>query len=404
GTRTFVGGFVAVPESIGAARGQTPYWVEYARNADNTAGLNVKAVRTARPTDGEYTVIEGGLETLELGLEVAKNADADLTYDLTFINTDVLPDGSTISLDPTVAGGVSFSALQTREGKYYTGLLSGTDVGRLQSRTTPSATWVGRLGIIFGSVIRDNELHTEDFDLAIDFDARTLKSFVTGGMTGEAHGITFFTEGTNTADLAIDGKFNDRGIIYGTTNFQAKNDGFVTESHTGTLTGLIGQKGAAAVFYSSGAGVGEVAYAGGFIAVPDRGALTRVSVNTLASYNVWTNSTLDKTTQQSATSTADGDSASTANTAAFTTEVPETPPNTAQISLNMAPLGGDVGDGLIGYAGTTARLVGLLPSTNLGGLPIYTGTATWSGVMQWILGDGTTGVFTQGFTLNVNFD
>ncbi|MCH9663970.1 MAG: hypothetical protein K0U66_10020, partial [Gammaproteobacteria bacterium] len=80
GSRTFVGGFVAVPESIAARRGQTAYWAEYARNADNTAGLEVRGIRAAKADDAEYTVIEGGLETLELGLAVTKHAT--LTHDL----------------------------------------------------------------------------------------------------------------------------------------------------------------------------------------------------------------------------------------------------------------------------------------------------------------------------------
>ncbi|MCA8834212.1 MAG: hypothetical protein K8953_03915, partial [Proteobacteria bacterium] len=176
GGREFIGGFVAVPESIGAARGKTAYWTEYARNVDNTDALAVRGVRAARANDGTYTVIEGGLESLELGLSVAKNTDADLTYDLTFKDTVMLPDGSTISLDPTAGGGISFSALETRAGKFYAGLLSGTDVGRLLS-VQPVANWVGRFGIIDSTTGIDNELFAEDFELAIDFDARTLKSF-----------------------------------------------------------------------------------------------------------------------------------------------------------------------------------------------------------------------------------
>ncbi|MCA8835110.1 MAG: hypothetical protein K8953_08495, partial [Proteobacteria bacterium] len=126
GGREFIGGFVAVPESIAVRRGQAAYWVQYARNADNTDDLAVRGIRAAKADDEEYTVIEGGLETLELGLAVTKHAT--LTHDLTFNNTVVLPDDSTISLDPTLAGGISF-ATNAAGNKFYAGLLSGTDVG-----------------------------------------------------------------------------------------------------------------------------------------------------------------------------------------------------------------------------------------------------------------------------------
>ena len=410
GGRTFIGGFVAVPESIGARRGQPAYWAQYARNADNTAGLAVKAIRTARPTDGTYTLIEGGLETLELGLEVAKNAKADLTYDLTFNNTEVSPDGSTLSFDPSVAGGISFSALETRAGKFYVGLLSGTDVGRLQSRSTLSAIWVGRFGIIDSTTGIDNELFAEDFELAIDFGERTLKSSLASGTAGVADLIVFETDGNLSLGLIIDGEFNDRGIIYGTTAYQVvSNTGSVIGDNAGALTGLIGEKGAAAVFYSTS----TLNYVGGFIAVPNRGDLTRVDYNPPASYSIWAED-IDATTQK--TTRSGTDTASDANTSAFTIEVPETLSDTNQISLNLAPFGGDGEDGVFGYADTpaTARHIGLLSSTNLGGLlsdtdrlgaPIYTGTATWEGVMQLIIGNGgATGVVTQGFTIDVNFD
>ena len=388
GGREFIGGFVAVPESIGAARGKTAYWTEYARNMDNTDALAVRGVRAARANDGDYTVIEGGLESLELGLAVTKHAT--LTHDLTFKDTVVLPDGSTISLDPTADGGISF-ARNAAVDKYYVGLLSGTDVGRLLS-VQPTANWLGRLGFITG-----DKSYTPDFELAIDFDERTLTSFNPDDSTDR---ILLYTEAGSPFTLTIDGKFNDRGIIYGTTTYR-----FVISttpaSFDGVLTGLIGEKGAAAVFYSSTA----IKYVGGFVAVPDLGPdFTNVRTNTTASYNVWTNR-IPVAPVQDATSVAAGDTASTDNSAAFSTEIPTAPSAVNQISLNLATFGGDVGDGLIGYAGDAARHIGLLSSTNLGGVPIYAGKAEWSGVMQWILGDGSSDrFFTRSFTLNVDFN
>ena len=117
-------------------------------------------------------------------------------FDLTFANTEVSPDGSTLSLDPTVAGGISV-ATNAAGNKYYAGLLSGTDVGRLLSRTTLSATWVGRLGII------TDQPYTPDFELAIDFDERTLTSFNPDDSTDS---IVFRTIANGTDNLIINGQ------------------------------------------------------------------------------------------------------------------------------------------------------------------------------------------------------
>ncbi|MCA8834158.1 MAG: hypothetical protein K8953_03645, partial [Proteobacteria bacterium] len=282
GGRTFIGGFVAVPESIGARRGQPAYWAQYARNADNTAGLAVRGVREAKTGDEEYTVIEGGLETLELGLEVAKHAT--LTNDLTFTNTEVSPDGSTFSFDSTVAGGISV-ATNAAGNKYYAGLLSGTDVGRILTET-PTANWVGRFNIIVGGAV-----YAEDFELAINFDARTLTSF---NPDDSSDAIVLSSTDNTTDTLTIDGEFNDRGVIYGTTTYKFVVGNSLI-SFAGVLTGLIGEKGAAAVFYSTDA---VVKYAGGFIAVPNRGVdFTRVKDTPPASYSIWADG-VDATAQK----------------------------------------------------------------------------------------------------------
>ena len=86
------------------------------------------------------------------------------------------------------------------------------------------------------------------------------------------------------------------------------------------------------------------------------------------------------------------------------TKVPDVPSATNQIALNLSLLGGDADDGFIGYADDNARQIGLLSSIDLGGVALETGTATWSVVMEWILGDGSDGILTQNFTLAVDFD
>ena len=388
-------------------RGQTAYWAEYAiretTDAEklaapgvDTVAQAVRGVRGAKTGDAKYTVIEGGYDSLELGLEVEKHAT--LTHDLTFRNTEVFADDSTFSIDSTVDGGISV-ATNAAGNKYYTGLLSSTDVGRLLSRTIPTAIWVGRFSIIVGTATP--LVLSEDFKLAINFAERTLKSHNpddTASLT-DADLIIFESNETSSASLMIDGKFNDRGIIYGTTIYQLKDNGIIAGGSGGILTGLIGQKGAAAVFYSSSS---FATYAGGFVAVPDRGILTNAYDNIPASYNVWATD-IDTTTQKDTNSGVT--TASADNTAAFTTEVPAVASQTTPFSLNLAPLGGGVGNGFIGYGAVNARHIGLLSSASLGGVNLNTGTATWTGVMRLIIGNGgTDGVLTQSFTLNVAFD
>ncbi len=71
---------------------KTSTWVENARNADDTAGLDVRGVRAALANDEQYTLITGGTESLELGDAVAKHATN--FGDLTFKNTEVPANGT----------------------------------------------------------------------------------------------------------------------------------------------------------------------------------------------------------------------------------------------------------------------------------------------------------------------
>ena len=67
--------------------------------------------------------------------------------------------------------------------------------------------------------------------------------------------------GAKATFALTNGKFNTKGIIYGTTTLRAHNS-----TITGRLTGLIGEKGAVAIFASDPGG--GVPYVGGFVAAP----------------------------------------------------------------------------------------------------------------------------------------
>ena len=238
---------------------KTSAWVENARNADDTAGLEVRGVRAALANDEQYTLITGGTESLELGDAVAKHADN--FGDLTFKNT-LLPVGSAFigetafTGNPNVAGGISY-ATNVGATKLYAGLLSDTDVGA-PLEATPTANWLGRLGFIRGENITTNAFHAvADFQLVIDFTNTTLSQTV--ALSNRE--TTFYEQ------FIIAGKFNDKGVIFGTATYELRrtSNNDLNSSGTGLLTGLIGQKGAAAVFHRT---AGSINFIGGFVAAP----------------------------------------------------------------------------------------------------------------------------------------
>ncbi|MCA8835551.1 MAG: hypothetical protein K8953_10760, partial [Proteobacteria bacterium] len=102
--------------------------------------------------------------------------------------------------------------------------------------------------------------------------------------------VSFDTDGgviasKNPIDIAdgrmfnINGRFNDKGIIYGTTNY-----GKAGAVSNGSLTGLIGASGAVGAFISEGDDNPYGIYAGGFVAAP---ALTDPEPS-VVNYGDWT--------------------------------------------------------------------------------------------------------------------
>ena len=252
-----VGNFCDMNQSNQNCGVKTSTWVENARNADDTADLDVRGVRAALANDAQYTLITGGTESLELGDAVAKHATN--FGDLTFKNTEVPANGTFIGEtaftgNPNVAGGISY-ATNVGATKLYAGLLSDTNVGA-PLEAAPTANWLGRLGVIHGQSITTTVFHdVADFQLMIDFTNTTLSQTIrlSGGAAYE--------------QFIIAGKFNDKGVIFGTATYEVRRtaDNSLTSSGTGLLTGLIGQKGAAAVFHGT---AGATDFIGGFVAVP----------------------------------------------------------------------------------------------------------------------------------------
>ncbi|MCA8835884.1 MAG: hypothetical protein K8953_12460, partial [Proteobacteria bacterium] len=186
----------------------------------------------------------------------------------------------------------------TTDHKLYAGILSTTNVGALLVNNPVTAEWNGQIHLARGydtpdnladarnnanpsdttpdgyadDVAGTNILHpitggiklnavrnkiteffaSKDFTLLVSFDAA-------GGLIAPKNPIDI----ADGRMLTINGRFNDKGIIYGTTSYG--KDGAVSN---GSLTGLIGASGAVGAFISEGDDNPYGIYAGGFVAAP----------------------------------------------------------------------------------------------------------------------------------------
>ena len=185
---------------------------------------------------------------------------------------------------------------------YYAGIFSGTDLGAPLTAETATGEWRGQFGVVGkkrfynDEIVKDSggsgQLVTviddtgtvEDIDFTTDF---TLE--VTFGNTpGAAGKVAAFVaqDSTNHIYYHLDGTYDGNGVISGTVDYGGFTDGDRTRPTTpvaltvdhirlnGTLTGLIGQKGAVGVFISNTdteaetRKTGELGFAGGFVACP----------------------------------------------------------------------------------------------------------------------------------------
>ena len=229
-------------------------WVAAARNADNSGTLNVL---DAVGLDDAYTnYVQGTATGLQLGaiLEGDGGRKTGATGDETVLkitDLDNLNAGD-------VAGGVAFVRIEfadftsANKVKYYAGLLSDTDLGAPFGAplggSTANAIWNASFAAIVNGVV---ETDTET-SVVIDFDINSLT-------TNDNEPVTL---SNSAGSIVIAGKFTDAGVIYGTSSWTVGGD-----SRAGSVTGLIGAKGAVGAFVYSGENTDDV-YAGGFVAAP----------------------------------------------------------------------------------------------------------------------------------------
>nr|MCA8834457.1 hypothetical protein [Pseudomonadota bacterium] len=212
--------------------------------------------------DEDYTgYVQADANGLKLGaalLDAGGTRKSGVTYNGNILN---LSDAGVVG-----DGGVAFALIDftdfvpnevaTGKERFYAGILDGTDVGAPLNSAQQSGTWSGMIALYNTNA---GGLLSAEFDLTVSFN-NGADGTLTASLTHEDLG---------GATFALNGNFTSAGIIYGTTSF-----GYTNRLSTGSLTGLIGAKGAVGAFVSSGAGdrssAGEARnrngeYAGGFV-------------------------------------------------------------------------------------------------------------------------------------------
>ncbi|MCA8835975.1 MAG: hypothetical protein K8953_12920, partial [Proteobacteria bacterium] len=150
----------------------------------------------------------------------------------------------------------------TAGGYSYAGILESTDLGALVEEVVGTAIWHGQLN--FTNATGD---FVHEFAINIDYETGKIDGFLPDVLS--AINIRNNPSTVDMTDFALDGEFNEYGMITGTTNFAQYTDNLAAEAVIGTeqagiLSGIIGQGGAVGVFH----GLAQNTYVGGFVVHP----------------------------------------------------------------------------------------------------------------------------------------
>ena len=232
----------------------TSVWVYTAPNADNTGRL--KILESAQQDDADTNYVQGDATGLNLGelLEAGGERKAGVGIEEGVLSITSLDNVGVDDGDAT--GGVAFIRVNydgftsTNKVKYYAGLLNNVDLGGPLPETTANAIWHASFSaIIDGAVQTDTET-----TMVINFDNNT------NSLTTNDDDLVMLSN--DAGSITINANFTAAGVIYGTSSWTVGD-----KSSAGSVTGLIGAKGAIGAFVSSGNNTdGE--YAGGFVAAP----------------------------------------------------------------------------------------------------------------------------------------
>ena len=245
-SRNYGGGFVARPKSD-TFTDSVKYsdWVARENVTHLTAPITVAGL-TATSTNAfllgdSKTILNMGVISGSVG---NPNTVRKLNLDTTdFDEAPIFGDGD---------DGVAYFHGRVGSGNVaFSGIYDTTDLGAPLTSAPTGGEWHGVIGF--------NELDEMKAVFTITFDGTT-------GTTGTIKATLENVSGSN--DFAIDGTFDDLGIITGTTNFGIFS-GSSRGPAEGTLSGLIGAEGAVGAFYGVFNEGYTFAYSGGFIASPD---------------------------------------------------------------------------------------------------------------------------------------
>ena len=245
-SRNYGGGFVARPKSD-TFTDSVKYsdWVARENVTHLTAPITVAGL-TATSTNAfllgdSKTILNLGVSSGSVG---NPNTVRSLNLDTTdFDEAPIFGDGD---------DGVAYFHGRVGSGNVaFSGIYDTTDLGAPLTSAPTGGEWHGVIGF--------NELDEMKAVFTITFDGTT-------GTTGTIKATLENVSGSN--DFAIDGTFDDLGIITGTTNFGIFS-GSSRGPAEGTLSGLIGAEGAVGAFHGFFNEGYTFAYSGGFIASSD---------------------------------------------------------------------------------------------------------------------------------------
>ncbi|MCA8834931.1 MAG: hypothetical protein K8953_07565, partial [Proteobacteria bacterium] len=229
-------------------------WKDNAKTgADGLTDLDVLSADGVAETNPVTNYILGQIDELNLGFDQTNVPNTITGFekgDLKLADLDSMVGAGNGVAFATFANAANEAA--QRGQKFYAGLLSNTDLGELLTADTAISTvWKAKVAIIIGS----NALVEDDFTLDVIFGGDASTNTIT---TRAGDAIEF----GNNISFVIAGKFNNSGVIFGTTTY---TDSDASTTSTGSLTGLIGEYGAVGAFISdSSNAAGD--FAGGFVA------------------------------------------------------------------------------------------------------------------------------------------
>ena len=300
GADGYVGGFVVHPQAVDVADVNYNDWIRgksYLTDPTDRSGSHFLTT-----TDGVISRGTTDAELSDITYLTLNNATLGLTKNVVKIPIPESPlDFTTRSVDNPVMvedyeilkntfegvpiGGDANDgiAYYEAEGNTYAGILDSTNLGKPLTQTTGKLNWHGQLHLTanFDNATNNIATYTRDFVLTITFNSTggTLE-----GVIQELDDSRFNNPNQVRIEdyLAYERDFNlseatfdTNGVITGKAIYRSANVGKSSISfgnrveQVGTLTGLIGQEGAVAVFNNGNISTTSTRWSGGFVVQPN---------------------------------------------------------------------------------------------------------------------------------------